>query len=222
MSIRVPGAAASASLRSPLLWLDVALYLLLPLVGLLWWGWDWRPVVLLYWLENVTIGGVTFIALRRRAAAGGEGPGGFPSSFFLMHYGIFTFVHGVFVIVLILLAPVITGSESAPFDALWLMLAWLVATGLAWYSASRSDPPPRAGVGRAYGRVIVLHVVVLGAVWLIEALGLPAIVAIVLVVLHAIVDIVALVLGSLVGGGRYRWVPTGTTSWRLERVPDEG
>jgi len=143
VSVRVPGAAASASLRSPLLWLDVALYLLLPLVGLLWWGWDWRPVVLLYWLENVTVGGVTFIALRRRAAAGGEGPGGFPAPFFLMHYGIFTFVHGVFVIVLILLAPVLTGSEAAPFDALWLVLAWLGAAGGALDSPARAGPPPR-------------------------------------------------------------------------------
>ena len=219
MSVRVPG-AASASLRSPLLWLDVALYLVLPLVGLLWLGWDWRPIVLLYWLENVTIGGVTFIALRRRAAAGADGGFGFPATFFLMHYGIFTVVHGVFVMVLIIIAPLITGSEPAPFDPLWLVVAWAVATGLQWYHALRADPPPRASVGRAYGRVLVLHAVVLGAVWLIEALGLPAIVAIALVVLHAIVDVVSIVLGSLLGSGRWQFVPVGERSWALRRVPE--
>jgi len=219
MSVRVPR-PASASLRSPLLWIDVALYLLLPLAGLLWWGWDWRPIVLLYWLENVTIGGVTFIALHRRAAAQTDGGRGFPASFFVMHYGIFTLVHGVFVIVIIALAPLITGNEAPPFDAWWLVLAWAVATGLQWYRAGRSDPPPPASVGRAYGRVIVLHVIVLGAVWLIEALGLPSIVAIALVVLHALVDIVTLVLGSLVGSGRYQFVPVGTSRWELRRVPE--
>ncbi|QNO37299.1 hypothetical protein H4J02_12815 [Protaetiibacter sp. SSC-01] len=219
MSVRAPGAAASASVRSPLLWIDVALYVVLPLVGLLWWGWDWRPIVLLYWLENVTIGGVTFIRLRRRAKAGTDG-GGFPASFFLMHYGIFTAVHGVFVIVLIAISPVITGVKAAPFNPLWVVLAWIVATLVQWYSALRSDPVPRASVGRAYARVLVLHAIVLGAVWLITALGLPSIVAIALVVLHAIVDVVAIVLGALVGGGRYRFVPTGTSSWALQRVPD--
>ena len=54
--------------------LDLALYVALPLVGLLVLGWDWRPIVLLYWLENITVGGVTFIGLirariARRAAA---------------------------------------------------------------------------------------------------------------------------------------------------------
>ncbi len=221
MTVRPPaGATASASLRSPLLWIDVALYLVLPLAGLLWLGWDWRPIVLLYWLENVTIGGVTFIRLRRRAKQGVDGGLGFPASFFLMHYGIFTAVHGVFVIVLIAIMPVITRVEATSFNPLWVVLAWVVATLVQWYAALRADPVPRASVGRAYARVLVLHAVVLGAVWLITALGLPSIVAIALVVLHAVVDIVAIVLGSLVGGGRYQFVPTGRSSWALRRLPD--
>ncbi|QEO08860.1 DUF6498-containing protein [Protaetiibacter larvae] len=180
--------------RSGAIALDVALYLVLPLVGLFVWGWDWRPIVLLYWLENVTIGGVTFITLRRRAAAGE--PVGMPASFFVMHYGIFTFVHGVFVIVLISLIPVITNTPAAPFDPLWVVLAWVLTTLIQWFLALRADPPQPAGVGRAYARVIALHLTILGAVWLIAAFGLPAIVAVFLVVLHAVIDIAGLVLGA--------------------------
>ena len=71
--------------------LDVALYLALPLVGLFVWGWDWRPIVLLYWLENITIGGAVFIGLARRART--DAASVFPAGFFLMHYGLFTLVH---------------------------------------------------------------------------------------------------------------------------------
>lgn len=180
--------------------LDVALYLVLPLVGLFVWGWDWRPIVLLYWLENITIGGVTFLTLVKQARAGD--PGGMPAWFFFIHYGMFTFVHGVFVIVMIGLIPVITNTPAAPFDPLWIVGAWLLATLVQWVLALRANPPLQAGIGRAYGRVIVLHLTILGAVWLIAAFGLPAIVAVFLVVLHAVIDVTGLVAKSIGSGGR--------------------
>jgi len=200
--------------------LDVALYLALPLVGLFVWGWDWRPIVLLYWLENITIGGATFISLVRRARAGE--PQGMPAGFFLMHYGLFTFVHGVFVIVMINLIPVMTDTPAAPFDPLWVVAVWLLTTLVQWFLALRADPPLPSGIGRAYGRVIVLHLTILGAVWLIAAFGLPAIVAVFLVVLHAIVDIAGLVLPSLAKRRGYRMRQTDPGTWALERDPEAG
>jgi len=198
--------------------LDVALYLVLPLVGLFVWGWDWRPIVLLYWLENITIGGVTFFSLVKRARAGD--PGGMPAWFFFIHYGMFTFVHGVFVIVMIGLIPVITDTPAAPFNPLWIVAAWLLATLIQWFLALRADPPPQAGVGRAYGRVVVLHLTILGGVWLIAAFGLPAIVAVFLVVLHAVVDIASLALPALAKGRGYRMRQTDPGTWALERDPE--
>jgi len=195
--------------------LDVALYLALPLVGLFVWGWDWRPIVLLYWLENITIGGATFISLVRRARAGE--PQGMPAGFFLMHYGLFTFVHGVFVVVMINLIPVMTDTPAAPFDPLLVVAVWLLTTLVQWFLALRADPPLPSGIGRAYGRVVVLHLTILGAVWLIAAFGLPAIVAVFLVVLHAIVDIAGLVLPALAKRRGYRMRQTDPGTWALER-----
>lgn len=209
-----------ARLRTAGLWLDVAVYLVLPLVGLFLWGWDWRPIVLLYWLENITIGGVVFISLVRRARGGDGIQAGFPAAFFLVHYGIFTFVHGVFVIVMISLVPIMTGTPGAPFNPWWLLLAWLVTTLIQWWLALRADPPRVDGIAKAYGRVIVLHLVILGAVWLIAAFGLPSIVAVALVVLHAVIDVVGLVVTSRMSSGRYRWEQTGTGTWSLRRIPD--
>ena len=197
--------------------LDIALYLLLPLVGLFVWGWDWRPIVLLYWLENITIGGVTFISLVKRARAGE--PASMPAAFFLMHYGMFTFVHGVFVIVMIGLVPVITDTPAEPFNPLWIVAAWLLATLVQWFLALRADPPMPAGVGRAYGRVVVLHLTILGAVWLIAAFGLPSIVAVFLVVLHAIVDIGGLVAPAILRRRGLRMTQSGPGTWELERDP---
>lgn len=208
-----------ARLRTAGLWLDVALYLALPLVGLFVWGWDWRPIVLLYWLENITIGGAVFISLVRRARLGEGVQAGFPAAFFLMHYGIFTFVHGVFVIVLITLVPVMTDTPAAPFNSWWVLVAWLVTTLVQWWLAVRADSPRVDGIAKAYGRVIVLHVVILGAVWLIAAFGLPSIVAVALVVLHAVVDAIGLVVSSRMASGRYRWEQTGRGQWSLRRIP---
>ncbi|AYF98058.1 DUF6498-containing protein [Protaetiibacter intestinalis] len=209
-----------APLRTAGLWLSVAVYLVLPLVGLFAWGWDWRPIVLLYWLENITIGGVVFISLVRRAR-GGEGvQAGFPAAFFLMHYGLFTFVHGVFVIVGITLIPIMTDTPGAPFNPWWVLLAWLLTTAVQWVLALRVVPPRPGGIGSAYGRVIVLHVVILGAVWLIAAFGLPSTVAVALVVLHAVVDVIELVVGSRMASGRYRWEQTSPGRFALRRIPE--
>ena len=207
-------------LRSAAVWIDLAVFIVLPLVGLFAWGWDWRPIVLLYWLENITLGGVVFIALVRRAR-GGEGIAtGLPAGFFAMHYGIFTFVHGVFVIVMIGLVPIIADTPAAPFNPLWLVLIWLATTAVQWMLALRADPPPVGGIAKAYGRVIVLHLTVIGAVWLIVAFGLPSIVAVFLVVLHAVVDIVGLVVTSRMASGRYRWEPGRNGTFTLRRIPE--
>ena len=90
-------------------------------------------------------------------------------------------------------------------------------------TALRAMADPDGPIGRAYARVMVLHVTVLGAVWLIAAFQLPAIVAVFLVVLHALVDVASTLIGSRVrsgapAGGR-RWVQTGPGRWQLVRDP---
>lgn len=199
--------------------LDLALYVGLPLVGLFVWGWDWRPIVLLYWLENVTIGGLTFISLERRRR-GGAPSGGMPPFFFLAHYGIFTFVHGVFVIVMLSLLPSISGVQGEPFSPVLVISAWVLATSVQWLLAVRADPPRVDGIGRAYARVGALHVTILGGVWLIIAFGLPAIVAVALVLVHALIDGAVALMTRRSPGGRWVVTKTGAASWHASYVRD--
>ena len=86
-------------------------YLAIPVAGLLLAGWDWRPIVLLYWLENVTVGAVTAIGLARRRSGGQTVA--MPAWFFVIHYGIFTFVHGIFVAAFMVILPALAPG-SAP------------------------------------------------------------------------------------------------------------
>jgi hypothetical protein len=75
---------------------------LIPLFGVLFLHWEVFPLLLLFWLENLIIG--VFNALKMvfcSARDAARSPGKlFAIPFFCVHYGIFTLVHGVFILFL--------------------------------------------------------------------------------------------------------------------------
>ena len=75
---------------------------LIPLGGAIFAGWDVGFILLVYWAENVVIGGYNIVKMAM--AQGGKGkfdPTCLPLiPFFLVHYGMFCFGHGIFVLVL--------------------------------------------------------------------------------------------------------------------------
>ena len=109
---------------------------LVPLVGVLWFGWDVWGILIIYWLENGIYG--LFNVLKMRKAEGpedespmaaadtrrrlngfrvnGRSPSGTSKAalipFFIMHYGIFWVVHGLFVLTLPLFD--FTGTDGEP------------------------------------------------------------------------------------------------------------
>ena len=85
---------------------------LVPLAGVIWWGWNVYSLLVLYWIENgiigilnvpkilraegeVVSGGATFRMSGRSGLARGA-----MVAFFVLHYGIFWAVHGIFVFLL--------------------------------------------------------------------------------------------------------------------------
>ncbi len=85
---------------------------LVPLVGVLLWGWNVATLLVLYWVENGIVG-LLNVPKMLLASEPGTGPVGVVRSgglamaakvgqvgFFLVHYGIFWFVHGIFVFTL--------------------------------------------------------------------------------------------------------------------------
>jgi hypothetical protein len=138
---------------------------LVPLAGVLFWGWDVFALLLLFWMENVVVG--LFFALRMLFVDLEESALWlaklFMVPFFCVHYGMFTAVHGVFVFMLF-------GQGKYRAEGL-NALAVLVASHLfsfAWnylYRGEFRGAQLSRLMAQPYGRVVVLHVaIILGGI----------------------------------------------------------
>src|SRR5256886_295617 len=103
-----------------------------PIVGVLFLGWTVFPLVLLYWLENVVVGAFNVARLllaqpREPAYWAGKL---FLIPFFVVHFGMFTYIHGA--LVLALFGP----RGTKPFDLLETVPPAIRANHLGWAVAS--------------------------------------------------------------------------------------
>lgn len=105
---------------------------LIPLAGVLLFGWDARNLLLLYWLENLVVGGYTLL---RMLHAGGVRVL-FPAAFFSFHYSFFCAGHGIFIMAIASLGagegaegpdvfPDDTWGPLMPFAMLWQLFGWI-------------------------------------------------------------------------------------------------
>ena len=178
---------------------------LIPLFGVFVWRWEVFPLLLLFWSENVIIGALN--ALKMLLASPDEPPVWvvklFLVPFFCFHYGMFTFVHGVFVM------GFFGGAfrAGAPFPdpaSFWrtaceLKLQWAIL-GLA-VSHAVSFVTNYLGHGeyrraslpllmqQPYGRIVVLHLTILLGGFLMIALKSPIAGLALLVVLKIALDL---------------------------------
>jgi hypothetical protein len=170
---------------------------LMPLVGVLGFGWSTFDLMALYWFENGIIG--LFAVLKILLSRGdGNGPGAwfgrlFTAGFFTLHYGAFWSVHGLFVMTLF------GGPASRAFGAMDLPLGFffggvgiagvalqggllLAAMGLfASHAVSfvgnvvlkgeDLERTARELMSQPYGRVVVLHVTLVIGGFLVLGLG---------------------------------------------------
>jgi len=180
---------------------------LVPLAGVLLWGWDAFALIALFWMENVVVG--VFFILRMLCAQPREPAlwAGklFMVPFFCFHYGMFTAIHGVFVFSMLggrrydmrgydVLEPAI---RAAADYGLWLPLAVLVAShffSFAWNYLYRGEFR-RASLpelmAKPYGRVVVLHLAIILGGFGAAALGSPVWALVLLLVLKIGLDLKA-------------------------------
>ncbi len=83
--------------RDPMAWLTLMVDLL-PVIAVLFFGWQAVPLVALYWLENLVIGAFTILRMLGTVANNAVNLAGaaFMVPFFTVHYGMFCFGHGIF------------------------------------------------------------------------------------------------------------------------------
>ena len=182
--------------------------------GVLVLGWSPFVVMLLFWFENVVIGGSTSRRCSRPAC--GSGAAGLLgavalSAFFTVHYGLFTAVHGMFVALLFGGAEVgrgaMDGDLAGPLAAMvdylfaerdgWLAVLAIVLVHLSgfvqWLARTREAPPPlKELMGAPYGRIMILHVTLIASGFLVQALKSPVAGALLLVGLKLAYDLVTL------------------------------
>ena len=162
---------------------------LVPLFGVLFFGWPLVALLALFWLENVVIGvlNVARMLLADPSDAALWAAKLFMVPFFCVHYGIFTAVHGAFVLSMfggkyydLQESDVIGGAlRAASYYDVWLPLGVLAGShvfSFFWNYLYRGEFR-RAQLARLmaqpYGRVIVLHVAILAGGFAAAMLGSP-------------------------------------------------
>ena len=178
---------------------------LVPVGGVLFFGWEVFPLMFLFWSENVIVG--VFNVLKM-VFAGGGGKVGQATKFFLIpffcvHYGMFTFVHGIFIIAMF-------GGElhgnfpnvNTFWNAMqeyhlgWAVLGLIISRGISFATNFIGNGEYKNVVApmlmaQPYGRIIVLHIAIIGGGFLVMALHSPLLGLLLLVVLKTLLDLAA-------------------------------
>jgi hypothetical protein len=161
--------------RDPLSLVSLAVDLM-PVIAVFAFGWGATPLVALYWLENLVIGAFTILRMIATALASFVSLAMtlFIVPFFFFHYGMFCFVHGIFIRAF---AP---GEDDGAFEPvsliqwalgtapemLWFLAAIIVVSALYYafdflwrgeYKASN----PQQEMFSPYGRIVTLHIAIL-------------------------------------------------------------
>jgi hypothetical protein len=183
---------------------------LLPLYGVVYWGWDLFALMLLYWMETAIIG---FFAIIQMAIAA-------PLMsivlvpFFMFHFGAFMFGHLFFLTVLFAHGSI--SRLSAIPDMLWNLLTehrlWIALLALFlshavsfvlnivqpkwWMRFAEIEPAPAASqpqdvMTAVYGRVVIMHVTIIFGAMLMGVFGTKAAIFVLLITLKIAVDIAA-------------------------------
>ena len=159
---------------------------LVPLFGVLNWGWKSFDLIFLYWMENLIIGAFAVLRMLIRPYDHVIELA-FPLllvPFFCLHYGMFCMGHGMFV--LSLFGPAVTGDQGLVMAALNVlsspyMLAAVAALTLIqvadWVRDVRLRGFGADGVAALmaapYRRIVVLHITIIAGGFALTALNEP-------------------------------------------------
>lgn len=195
--------------RDPLVWLGLAVDLL-PVMAVVFLGWRAGPLIVLYWLENGVIG--VFAILRMLTVGASKGLmvliAIFMSGFFAVHYGLFWFVHGIFVLPLaaaskggemlkstpapnspVDLGILTSALQSYPYMDYFLLIIVTFAAIVYVVDFIVRGEYQRAALDELmsapYVRVVVLHVGIFAGAFALLAMGEPAAGVLLLILMHA-------------------------------------
>lgn len=191
-------------LKAPVI--AAALFNVVPIVGVLFWGWSAFALIFLYWLENLLIGARTVGSMLATSVFGTVRMAGAVAiaAFFTLHYGLFCFVHGTFVVSMFGgeayagdgLFDLFTASQKL-FSAEPGLIAGLISIGL-WQvvqlvlfvvRGEAKASHPLALMPAPYPRIIILHLTIIFGGFLLMWLNEPLAGLVLLALIKAAFDV---------------------------------
>lgn len=168
-----------------------------PLMGVVFWGWELFPIIFLYWLESAVIGVYNIAKLTRKNPAKST----FLVPIFLFHYGFFMFGH--LALVYKLFAPDdLYGSLLPSRELLFAQVlgVWpaLITLGISHGTSfvknflgkhEYKDVDLEELMGAPYRRILLMQTVVILGGWLITIFHAPILGLALLIVLKTIADV---------------------------------
>ena len=176
---------------------------LVPVAGVLFWGWDVFFILLLFWCENVIIG---IFGIARMIVAGETDSAAeslFRPLFFIVHYGLFMFGH--FMVLFALYSGYVEGIGRSPEPADYYGLLvdkrnWVALVALfishSWsfvenYMGKREHErlTPSEAMALPYRRMAIMHIGLLFGGFLLARTGQPIAGLILLVIVKIVMDV---------------------------------
>jgi len=165
---------------------------LIPIVGVLFWGWSITFIIGLYWIENLVIGLLNVPKMLMSKGKAGRSPI-MLSVMFILHFGIFCGVHGVAIGAIFMDGDYPLRLLSEPQLRLTLIGLFLshslsfVINFIGGREYEQRDV--RAQMHQPYRRIMVMHIVVLIGGALVQFLGAPIYALLVLIALKIGIDL---------------------------------
>lgn len=158
-----------------------------PLVGVLAFGWDLGLVLLLYWAESAVI--LVFSLLKVAVTSGLASL--FLIPFFLIHAGMFMGGHLVFLVAIFIEEPA-GGWLRLVGDVAWVLPAFVLSHGFSFFANFRRRGETFKGQADAmtgfYKRIVVMHLTIIFGAFLTFSLGSPVWSLVLLIALKTAID----------------------------------
>jgi hypothetical protein len=180
---------------------------LVPLYGVFFLHWKVFPILILFWMENVIVG---IFNVFRMLLASPANPVGWAAKvlmipFFCFHYGLFTFVHGIFVFVFF--GYYLNSGDDflnansllraiGDFQLGWTFLALFLSHAISFTvnyigKGEYKQANLNTLMSQPYSRVVVLHITILAGGFFVMSLGSPICALLILILFKTFVDIQA-------------------------------
>lgn len=222
--------APTKTLPSPVAVLGIFIAAIVPIMGIFFLGWDWREILIFYWLGNITVGVQVVVSMLRATSVEGLLSSVIPGatlksftvesqqpdmakvtlgrgvtkaimiSFFCLHYGLFTVVHGVFVFIItsggfFSTTPQGQATDQPVLHLSQILLMWLIAS-VVQIVFELLNRRTEVTMSAAYARIVVLHLSIIVGAFLITALRWPASAAVLLVAINFCFELGRLLLAK--------------------------